>query len=115
MRTNTQTTKTAFNEWFNIYMKERTHEERIDELELIFENNDCSYYENFMASKRVKAHSGAFYSVMLAIKPFLPKGYYASNLQVKALISEFFAMDYKDFLADLVERLENSRNEILAQ
>lgn len=114
MKTNAQITKTAFVEWFVTYMENRTHSESIEELVLIFENNDSRYYLDFMASRRVKAHSGAFYSVILAIKPFMPKGYYASNPQIKNLIKEFFCMDYKEFLAPLVAYLEESRNENLA-
>ena len=113
MKTNAQITRQAFQDWFNTYMDGRTHDESIDELELIFENNDSRYYLNFMQSKRVKAHSGAFYAVILALQPFMPKGYYASNPQIKANILHFFGMDYKTFLRPLVERLERSRNEYL--
>lgn len=115
MKTNAQITKEAFQLWFNTYMDGRTHEESIDELELIFENNDSRYFLNFMQSKRVKAHSGAFYAVILALQPFMPKGYYASNPQIKANILDFFGMDYKKFLAPLVEYLEDSRNEFLSE
>lgn len=113
MRTNATITRNAFAKWFFTYMNGRTHEESIDELELIFENNDSRYYLNFMESRRVKAHSGAFYAVILALQPFIPKGYYASNPQIKANILHFFGMDYKTFLRPLVERLENARNEYL--
>lgn len=115
MKTNAQVTRQAFKDWFDTYMDGRTHEESIDELELIFENNDSRYYLNFMQSRRVKAHSAAFYSVILAVTPFMPKGYYASNPQIKANIQAFFEMDYKEFLAPLVEYLEDSRNEFLSE
>ena len=115
MKTNANITKQAFSEWFDTYMSWRNHEQSIDELALIFENNDGNYYKNFMQSRRVKAHSAAFYSVILAVKPFLPKGYYASNAQIKANIQAFFGMDYKEFLAPLVEYLEDSRNEFLSE
>lgn len=115
MKTNAKITKQAFKDWFDTYMDGRTHEESIDELALIFENNDGNYYNNFMQSKRVKAHSAAFYSVILAVKPFLSSGYYASNPQIKANILDFFGMDYKKFLAPLVEYLEDSRNEFLSE
>ena len=115
MKTNATITKEAFQLWFDTYMDGRTHDESIDELELIFENNDSNYYLNFMQSKRVKAHSGAFYSVILALQPFMSKGYYASNPQIKANILHFFGMDYKEFLRPLVERLERSREEYLKE
>lgn len=113
MRTNATITRNAFEEWFSTYMDGRTHSESIDELELIFENNDSHYYLNFMQSKRVKAHSGAFYAVILALRPFMPNGYYASNPQIKANILHYFGMDYKAFLRPLVERLEKSRENYL--
>lgn len=113
MKTNAQITRQAFKLWFETYMDGRTHEESIDELELIFENNDSRYYNDFMESRRIKAHSGAFYSVILALQPFMHKGYYASNPQIKANILYFFGMDYKTFLRPLVERLERSRNDYL--
>lgn len=115
MKTNAKITKQAFKDWFDTYMDGRTHEESIDELALIFENNDGNYYNDFMRSRRVKAHSAAFYSVILAVTPFMPKGYYASNPQIKANIQAFFGMDYKEFLHPLVEYLEDSRNEFLSE
>lgn len=115
MKTNAQVTRQAFKDWFDTYMDGRTHEESMTELELIFENNDGNYYNNFMQSKWVKAHSAAFYSVILAVKPFMPKGYYASNPQIKANIQAFFGMDYTEFLAPLVEYLEDSLNEFLSE
>lgn len=115
MKTNAKITKQAFTDWFKTYMEWRDHAQSIDELALIIENNDANYYNNFMQSKRVKAHSAAFYSVILAVKPFMPKGYYASNPQIKANIQAFFGMDYKEFLAPLVEYLEDSRNEFLSE
>lgn len=115
MKTNAKITKQAFKDWFDTYMSWRNHEQSIDELALIFENNDGNYYNNFIQLRRVKAHSAAFYSVILAVKPFLPKGYYASNAQIKANIQAFFGMDYKEFLAPLVEYLEDSRNEFLSE
>lgn len=115
MKTNAKITKQAFKDWFNTYMDGRTHDESIDELVLIFENNDGNYYNNFIQSRRVKAHSGAFYAVILALQPFMPKGYYASNPQIKAYILDFFGMDYKEFLRPLVEYLEQSRNEFLSE
>lgn len=95
------------------YFENKSYKEKLEELILIFENNDYNYYKNFMASKRVKAHSAAFYAVILAIKPFMPAGYYASNPQIKANILHSFNMDYKAFLAPLVAELEKERNENL--
>lgn len=115
MKTNAKITKQAFKDWFDTYMSWRNHEQSIDELALIFENNDSKYYLNFMDSRNVSANNGAFYSVILAVKPFLPKGYYASNAQIKANIQAFFGIDYKEFLAPLVEYLEDSRNEFLSE
>lgn len=115
MKTSAKITRKAFKMWFDTYMDERTHEESIDELELIFENNDSQYYLNFMESRRVKAHSGAFYSVILALRPFMPSGYYASNPQIKANILHFFGMDFKEFLRPLADRLERSREQYLKE
>ncbi|HHV6356591.1 TPA: hypothetical protein ACUMCI_001826, partial [Haemophilus influenzae] len=68
----------------------------------------------FMLSRRVKAHSAAFYSVILTIKNFLPAGIVASNPQIKANILHFFGMDYKEFLKPLVAEIEKDRDENLA-
>lgn len=115
MKTSAAITRQAFSEWHETYIEGRTHLETLEELKLIFDNNDSRYYLNFMQSKRVKAHSAAFYSVILAIKPFMPAGYYASNAQVKANILHFFGMDYKSFLAPLVAELEKDRDEYLGK
>lgn len=115
MKTSKQITKAAFQEWFDCYMKHKSHSERMFELLLNFENNDSNYYYLFMKYRRMKAHSAAFYSVILAIKPFLSKGYYASNEQIKQNIKEFFGMTYKEFLADLVRMIDDSRNEYLEE
>ena len=48
MRTNATITRKAFEEWFLTYMDGRTHSESIEELALIFENNNSGYYLNFM-------------------------------------------------------------------
>ena len=80
-------------------MSWRNHSQSIDELALIFENNDANYYNNFINSRRVKAHSAAFYSVILAVKPFLSKGYYASNAQIKANILDFLEWTTKSSYA----------------
>ncbi len=97
------------------YFENKSYKEKLEELMLIFENNDYNYYKNFMSSKRVKAHSAAFYSVILALKPFIPAGYYANNAQIKANILHFFGMDFKEFLAPLVAELEKNRNEYLGK
>lgn len=115
MKTNFKITKQAFKDWFITYMESKNHNEQIEELMLIFENNDSRYYENFMKNKRVKAHSAAFYSVIIAIRPFMEKGYYADNAQIKKLIKEFTGKDYKDYLADLVIMIEESRDELLEE
>lgn len=115
MPTNAATTRKAFTEWYETYIEGRTHSETLEELKLIFDNNDYGYYRNFITSRKVKAHSAAFYSVILAIFPFMPAGYYASNAQIKANILHFFRMDFKDFLAPLVAELEKERNNYLAK
>lgn len=112
MRTNAQLTRKAFGEWFNSYMEWRTFQQQIEYLAMLLENNE-SYYRNFMESRRMKPHSGAFYAVILAIKPYLPVGYYASNPQIKANILHFFNMDYKEFLKPLSDYLEKEREENL--
>ena len=111
--TNKEVTRNAFLVWFNTYMDGLPHAEVIAELKLILENCDTRYYNNFMNSRRTKAHSAAFYSVILAIKDYMPKGYYASNPQIKANISEIFGMDFKKFLAPLTRLLEKERDENL--
>lgn len=111
LRTNKKVTREAFLVWFNTYMDGLPHAEVTAELKLILENCDTRYYDNFINSKRVKAHSAAFYSVYLALKDCMPKGYYASNAQIKANILEFFNMDYKAFLKPLIRRLEEIRDE----
>ena len=112
MRTNAQVTRQAFQEWFNNYMEWRDYKEQIEYLGLIFDNSE-NYYHNFMESRRIKAHSGAFYTVIIAIKPYLPNGYYASNPQIKANILHFFGKDYKTFLKPLSDYLEKEREENL--
>lgn len=113
MKTNIKISKEAFSEWFNCYMEWRNYEEQIQELYAIAINNDYRFYADFMRSRRIKAHSFAFYAVILAVKPFMPSGYYLSNPQAKKFIKEFFNIDYKEFLKPLVEMLENERNEQL--
>lgn len=113
LRTNKEVTRKAFLLWFNTYLVGLTHAEVTAELKLILENCNTRYYNDFMNSRRIKAHSAAFYSVVLAIKDYMPKGYYASNPQIKANISEMFGMDFKEFLAPLTRLLEKEREENL--
>ena len=113
IRTNKEVTKKAFLLWFNTYLVGLTHAEVTAELKLILQNCADRYYNDFMNSRRTKAHSAAFYSVILAIKAYMPKGYYASNPQMKANISEIFGMDFKEFLAPLTRLLEKEREENL--
>lgn len=115
MKTSKTVTKQGFQEWFDNYMEHKSHSERMEELLLIFENNDADYYQSFMKYRRMKAHSAAFYSVISALKIFLPKGYYASNEQIKQNIKDFFGMNYKEFLADLVRMIDDSREEYLEE
>lgn len=113
IRTNKEVTRKAFLLWFNTYMDGLPHAEVTAELKLILENCDTRYYNDFMNSRRIKAHSAAFYSVILALKDHMPTGYYASNPQIKANISEIFGMDFKEFLAPLTRLLEKEREENL--
>ena len=113
LRTNKEVTKEAFYLCFRDYFADKDLDDVTAELKLILENSYTQYYDNFMNSRRIKAHSAAFYSVILAIKDYMPKGYYASNAQIKANILEFFEMDYKAFLKPLIKRLEELREENL--
>ena len=113
MKTSVRITADAFDCWWKSYMLDKTYNEQIFELLLIFENNDSRYYLNFMASCRMKAHSAAFYSLVLAVKPFLPTGYYAANQQIKTLIEKYSGQDYKNYLAPLVKEIERLREGML--
>lgn len=113
IRTNKEVTREAFLLCFRDYFADNTLDDVTAELKLILENCSNGYFDNFMSSRRVKAHSAAFYSVILALKDYMPTGYYASNAQIKAIILEFFKMDYKKFLAPLIRLLEKQREENL--
>lgn len=113
LRTNKEVTREAFYLCFRDYFADYTLDHVTAELKLILENCSDGYFDNFMSSRRVKAHSAAFYSVILALKDYMPTGYYASHAQVKAIILEFFKMDYKAFLKPLIKRLEELREENL--
>ncbi|HHV6412205.1 TPA: hypothetical protein ACUME3_001944 [Haemophilus influenzae] len=113
LRTNKEVTKEAFYLCFRDYFADKDLDDVTAELKLILENSYTRYYDNFMNSRRIKAHSAAFYSVYLALKDYMPTGYYASNAQIKANILEFFKMDYKAFLKPLIKRLEELREENL--
>ncbi|HHF0442901.1 TPA: hypothetical protein ACPORJ_000518 [Haemophilus influenzae] len=95
------------------YFENKSYKEKLEELMLIFENNDYNYYKNFMSSKRVKAHSGAFYSVILALKPFLPAGYYASDAQIKANFLYFFKKNFNLFMRPFIYELEKEKQQFL--
>lgn len=114
-KTSMNETRKAFDTWYTAYMEHKDHAARTQELRLIFENNAPEFYSNFMRSRRVKSHSAAFYSVILALKPFLRGGYYASNPQVKKLIEEYFGQPYEVFLADLTAQIEELREEQLGE
>lgn len=113
LRTNKEVTKEAFYLCFRDYFADKDLDDVTAELKLILENCNTPYYDGFMNSRRIKAHSAAFYSVILALKDYMPTGYYASNAQIKANISEFFGMDFKKFLAPLTRLLEKEREENL--
>ena len=113
MKTSLVVSSVAFAEWWDAYMRDKSYTEQLEDLLLIFENSDSRYYLNFMASRRVKAHSAAFYSVVLAVKPFLPTGYYTTNQQIKKLIEKYSGLDYRDYLAPLVKEIERLRDEML--
>lgn len=113
IRTNKEVTRKAFLAWFSDYLVSLTHAEVTAELKLILENCNTRYYDDFMNSRRIKAHSIAFYSVILALKNYMPTGYYASNPQIKANIQDIFGMDFKEFLAPLTRLLEKEREENL--
>lgn len=113
LRTNKEVTREAFYLCFRDYFADNTFEDVTAELKLILQNCADRYYNDFMNSRRTKAHSAAFYSVILALKDYMPTGYYASNAQIKAIILEFFKMDYKKFLAPLIRLLEKEREENL--
>ena len=112
MKTSFAVSREAFCEWWDAYMADKSYNEQITELLLIFENNDGRYYNSFMQSRRMKAHGAAFYSVILAVKPFLPADYYVDNSHVKKLIKERTGMDYRDYLAPLVLAITESREEL---
>lgn len=72
------------------------------------------YFNDFLSSRRIKAHTIAFCGVVLAVERNLPVGYYASNPQIKACIKDYFGKDYNDVIAPLVKELEKYRNEYLS-
>lgn len=113
LRTNKEVTRDAFYLCFRDYFADKDLDDVTAELTLYLENCSNGYFDNFMSSRRVKAHSAAFYSVILALNYYMPKGYYASNAQIKANVLEFFNMDYKAFLKPLIKRLEELREENL--
>ena len=115
MKTNFAVSREAFCEFWGAYMSDKSYNEQITELLLIFENNDGRYYNSFMQSRLHTAHGAAFYSVILAVKPFLPADYYIDNSHVKKLIKEQTGMDYRDYLAPLVKEIEQARESVLKE
>ena len=115
MKTSFAVSKEAFCEFWDCYMAEKSYQEQLAELLLVFENNDGQFYSNFMQSRRMKAHGAAFYSAILAVKPFLPNGYYIDNSHIKRLLKEASGMDYRDYLAPLGMAITESREELLKE
>ena len=93
----------------------KSYPEQIAELMLIFKNMDGRFYSQFMQSRRMKAHGAAFYSLILAVNPFMRAGYYVDNSHVKRLIKEVSGMDYRDYLAPLVKEIEQARESALRE
>ena len=95
------------------YFENKSYKEKLEELMLIFENNDYNYYKNFMSSKRVKAHSGAFYSVILALKPFFFFFSYPSDEKLKANFFFFFKKNFNLFMRPFIYELEKEKQQFL--